>query len=228
VAIGDARPWLAEEILVEGRAKKLTRDLAEEALRRLLGGKSMAQVFPAAGAKEDAPPEDDASGSEPKDKAPAFERWHNLLPALQKVTVQRTEETIGVIGKVDGLVAKVFQLTEKDPVHSELITVAGVGESLGHFVVLRLKSRTTPDPKEFANNKEQIVQDLTEVKRDDAVKRWVYARCEALRAEGHIKLAAHITDVEVYTGEGEKRKRQIFKYVPCQRLERFGRPAATY
>jgi len=225
VKLGEARPWLAEQILWHGAAKARTEKVAKEALRRLLAGQSMAEVFPPVKMET---PDDDGSdtGTEPKPKPPEPEapmRWHELLPAVEQVEVKRTETTIGRIGKLDGLVEKVWALSETDPVLGEVLTIPGIGANLGSMVVVRLKTKTVPDAKEFAQNKDQIIEELAEVKRDDAVKRWVYARCESLRSEGKIKFEKHVSDIVFYAGKGEKRKKQIFKYVPCQRLQRFGR-----
>jgi hypothetical protein len=172
------------------------------------------------------PPEDKDEGSEsktPPEDSNSPKRWHPLLPAVEQAEVRRTDTTIGKIGKVKDLVRTVWALTEADPVLQGVLTIAGVGTGLGSLVVVRLKSKTVPDKKEFESNKEAILLELLEVKKDDAVKRWVYARCEALRTAGKIKLEKNMSDIVYYAGKGEKRKKQIFKYVPCQRLQRFGR-----
>jgi len=224
VKLEAARVWLAEQMLLETTAKTKAMNLAKLALGRLTRGKSMAEVFPSVDGE--VPPEDEDSEStapskEPKPVVP--KRWHPLLPSAEQAEVRRTDTTIGKVGKVKGLVKKVWALTEADPVLSQVLTIPGVGTGLGSLVVVRLKSKTVPDKKEFESNKEAILLELLEVKKDDAVKRWVYARCEALRTAGKIKLEKNMSDIEYYAGKGEKRKKQIFKYVPCQRLQRFGR-----
>ncbi len=224
VKLEAARVWLAEQMLLETTAKTKAMNLAKLALGRLTRGKSMAEVFPSVDGE--VPPEDEDSEStapskEPKPVVP--KRWHPLLPSAEQAEVKRTDTTIGKVGKVKGLVKKVWALTEADPVLSQVLTIPGVGTGLGSLVVVRLKSKTVPDKKEFESNKEAILLELLEVKKDDAVKRWVYARCEALRTAGKIKLEKNMSDIEYYAGKGEKRKKQIFKYVPCQRLQRFGR-----
>ncbi len=188
----------------------------------------MAEVFPPADGE--IPPEDKDDDSEsktpPADPKPAVaKRWHPLLPSVEQAEVKRTDTTVGKVGKVKDLVKKVWALTEAAPVLGQVLTIPGVGTGLGSLVVLRLKSKTVPDKKEFESNKEAILLELLEVKKDDAIKRWVYARCEALRTAGKIKLEKNMSDIEYYAGKGEKRKKQIFKYVPCQRLQRFGRRA---
>lgn len=223
-----ARVWLAEQLIVQTTAKAKAMKLAKLALGRLNLGQPMAQVFPPA--DDEVPPEDKDEGSEsktpPKDPAPtAPKRWHPLLPAVEQAEVKRTDTTIGKVGKAKGLVKKVWALTETDPVLPEVVYIPGVGTGLGSLVLVRLKSKTVPDKKEFESNKEAILLELLEVKKDDAVKRWVYARCEALRTAGKIKLEKNMSDIEYYAGKGEKRKKQIFKYIPCQRLQRFGRRA---
>lgn len=228
VKLEAARVWLAEQMLVETTAKAKAMNLAKLALGRLNLGKSMTEVFPPTDAET--PPEDKDEDSEsktpPKDPKPAVaKRWHPLLPAVEQAEVKRTDTTVGKIGKVKGLVRTVWALSEADPVLPNVLTIPGVGTGLGSLVVVRLKSKTVPDKKEFESNKEAILLELLEVKKDDAVKRWVYARCEALRTAGKIKLEKNMSDIEYYSGKGEKRKKQIFKYVPCQRLQRFGRRA---
>jgi parvulin-like peptidyl-prolyl isomerase len=219
VKLEAARVWLAEQMLVETTAKSKAMKLAKLALGRLNLGQSMAQVFPPA----DMPPEDKDEGSESKTPPEDSKRWHPLLPEVEQAEVRRTDTTIGKIGKVKDLVRTVWALTEADPVLQGVLTIAGVGTGLGSLVVVRLKSKTVPDKKEFESNKEAILLELLEVKKDDAVKRWVYARCEALRTAGKIKLEKNMSDIVYYAGKGEKRKKQVFKYVPCQRLQRFGR-----
>jgi hypothetical protein len=226
VTLEAARVWLAEQLLLENKARSSAMSLAKLALGRLNLGQPMAQVFPPADAE--VPPDDKEEGSESKpppkeNKATAPKRWHPLLPQAEQAEVRRTDTTIGKLGKVKGLVKKVWALSEADPVLPEVLTIPGVGTDLGSLVVVRLKSKTVPDKKEFESNKEAILLELAEVKKDDAVKRWVYARCEALRSAGKIKLEKNMSDIEYYAGKGDKRKKQVFKYVPCQRLERFGR-----
>jgi PPIC-type PPIASE domain/SurA-like N-terminal domain len=226
VKLAAARVWLAEQMLVETTAKTKAMNLAKLALGRLNTGKTMAEVFPPVDGE--VPPEDKDEDSEsktpPKELKPVVpKRWHPLLPSAEQAEVKRTDTTIGKVGKVKGLVKKVWALSEAEPVLGEVLTIPGVGTGLGSLVVVRLKSKTVPDKKEFESNKEAILLELLEVKKDDAVKRWVYARCEALRTAGKIKLEKNMSDIEYYAGKGEKRKKQIFKYVPCQRLQRFGR-----
>ncbi len=226
VKLAEARVWLAEQMVVESTAKNKAMKLAKLALNRLNLGQPMAQVFPSADAE--IPPEDKDDSTDPKappkdPKPTATKRWHPLLPAVEQAEVKRTDTTIGKIGKVKGLVKKVWALTETDPVLQGVLTIPGVGTGLASLVVVRLKSKTVPDKKEFESNKEAILLELLEVKKDDAVKRWVYARCEALHTGGKIKLEKNMSNIEYYAGKGEKRKKQIFKYVPCQRLQRFGR-----
>jgi len=228
VKLAAARVWLAEQMLVETTARNRAMKLAKLALGRLTSGKSMAEVFPPIDGET--PPEDKDEDSEsktpPKDPKPAVsKRWHPLLPAVEQAEVKRTDTTIGKVGKAKDLVKKVWALTETAPVLPNVLTIPGVGTGLGSLVVVRLKSKTVPDKKDFESNKEAILLELLEVKKDDAVKRWVYARCEALRTGGKIKLEKNMSDIEYYAGKGEKRKKQIFKYVPCQRLQRFGRRA---
>jgi len=229
VKLEAARVWLAEQMLAENVARAKAMSLAKLALGRLHQGKPMAEVFPPADGET--PPEDKEEGSEtkpapPKEPKPTVsKRWHPLLPSVEQAEVKRTDTTIGKIGKLKDLVTRVWALSEAEPVLPNVLTIPGVGTGLGSLVVVRLKSKTVPDKKEFESNKEAILLELLEVKKDDAVKRWVYARCEALRTAGKIKLEKNMSNIEYYSGKGEKRKKQIFKYVPCQRLERFGRRA---
>ncbi len=223
VKLPQARVWLAEQMLLETTARSRAMKLARLALGRLQMGQPMSKVFPPA--EEETPPED-GDGGEKEEKAEpkaVAKRWHPLLPSVEVAEVKRTDTAIGKIGKIKGLVQKVWGLTEADPVLPEVLTIPGVGTGLGSLVLVRLKSKTVPDDKEFQAAKEAILLELLEVKKDDAVKRWVYARCEALRTAGKIKLEGHVTNIEYYVGKGETRKKQIFKYVPCQRLQRFGR-----
>lgn len=224
VKLEAARVWLAEEMLVQTTAKARAMKLARLALGRLNLGQPMEQVFPPVDGEVSPEDEDSESKTPPPEPKPTVsKRWHPLLPSVERAEVKRTDTTIGKLGKVKGLVRKVWALTETEPVLPTVLTIPGVGTGLGSLVVARLKSKTVPDKKEFESNKEAILLELLEVKKDDAVKRWVYARCEALRTAGKIKLEKNMTDIEYYAGKGEKRKKQIFKYVPCQRLQRFGR-----
>ncbi|MDY0000126.1 MAG: peptidylprolyl isomerase [Polyangia bacterium] len=226
VSMEEARVTLAEDTLVEQKATAAARQVAEEALRRLNLGQNMETVFPP---KEDAAPEPAEPENETASPKPSkATRWHPLLPTPQQVTVLRSDSAIGQIGKVEGLVSKVWQLTEQTPVLGEVVTVPGSGTSLGALAVVRLKSKTTPSKESFEANKEQIVEELSSVKQDDALKRWVYQRCEALRAEGKIELSDHVANIPFYQGEGESKKKTVFKYVPCQTLSRFGTSGSQF
>ena len=110
----------------------------------------------------------------------------------------------------------------KIPIH--IIT----GTSLGALVVVRLKSKTLPAKESFEASKEQIVEELSSAKQDDALKRWVFQRCEALRAEGKIQISDHVANIPIYQGEGDNKKKTIFKYVPCQNLPRFGTSGSQF
>jgi hypothetical protein len=222
VPLEKARVFLAEEILVKQRATAAARQVADEALRRLGMGETMEQVFPAKEAG-DGGDKDPNEGEASKPKAPKAVRWHPLLPRPEQVSVLRTDTAIGQIGKVKDLVAKVWKLTEESPVLTEVVTIPGTGTGLGALVVIRLKSKTVPTKAQFESNKEQIVEELTTLKQDDALKRWVYQRCEALRAEGKIEFSDHVANIVFYAGQGDNKKKSVYKYVPCQHLPRFGR-----
>jgi len=232
VPLEKARVWLAEEQIIATRALAAARKVAEEALRRLLMGKPMSEVFPK-------PPEPDAtdeagsssdssSGSKDREdkKGSPPKPWHPLLPQVQEVTVLRTDSTIGPIGKVKGLFAKVWQLTEKSPVLPEVVRVPGSGTSLGALVIIRLKARMEPTEKGFEAAREEIVEDLLRTKRQDAVTRWVFQRCEALRAAGQIHFEERFSSVAYFQGDGDNKKKVVAKYVPCQTLPRVGRASA--
>jgi parvulin-like peptidyl-prolyl isomerase len=226
VAMKEAQPYLAEEVISQERATAATRKVAEEALTRLMRGKKMDEVFP--GKEEaEAPPEDTADATAAAAKKPVLQKFHPLLPTYEKATVQRTETTIGQIGKVPDLLTKVWQLSDQDPVLGEVVTVPGTGTSLGYLVVIRLKSKTVPDPKEFEKQKDTLLTELADVKKDDSVKRWVYARCEALQADGKIKFEKQYAEIVYYQGEGEQKKEQREHYQPCKRLEKFGQPSSV-
>jgi hypothetical protein len=223
----DARVFLAEETLVEQKATASARQVADEALRRLNLGQTVEAVFPPKDAAAPEAPEP-AESETPAPKPAKATRWHPLLPTPQKVTVLRSDAAIGQIGKVEGLVPKVWKLTEESPVLPEVVTVPGSGTSLGALVVVRLKSKTFPSKESFESNKEQIVEELASVKQDDALKRWVYQRCEALRAEGKIEFSDHVANIPFYQGDGDNKKKSIFKYVPCQTLSRFGTSGSQF
>ena len=237
VPLGQARTWLAEQMIIKTKAMHEAKVVAKEALRRLNMGQTMEQVFPAdtqdsADGDEDkkpteSKPSDKATDKPDKSDKPAKpKRWHPYLPTPQEVTVLRTDSTIGQIGKIKGLVDKVWKLTEKDPVLDEVVTLPGTGTSLGSLVLIRLKSKTVPNDEDFKSQKSQIEEELLEVKQDDAVKRWVYQRCVALRADNQIKFDDRVSKVTFMQGKGENQKKTVVKYVPCQRLERFSRASA--
>lgn len=223
VTLEQARPFLAEETLVEQKALAATRVVAEEGLKRLNLGQSMQEAFPFKDAA--APPAEEPTESALPPKTDKPVRWHPLLPTPQQASANRTDTTIGQIGKVEGLLPKVWKLTEENPVLHEVVTVSGSGTALGALVLIRLKSKTVPTKEQFLANKEQVFDELLGLKRDDAVKRWVYQRCEALRADGKIQFSDHVANIVFYQGEGdseEKKKKSVYKYVPCQNLPRFG------
>lgn len=235
VTVAQARPWIAEQMLAGERARAEAKRVAQAALGRLLAGKTMQQVFPskpeergASGDKDDKTGKEGeaAETTEPVKKTKPV-RWHPLLPEVEQATVMRSDTTVGQIGKLPGLIHQVWQLTDKAPVLGEVLYVPGTGNSLGSFVVVRLKSKNLPDPKEFERKKDGLIKDLLLVKRDDALRRFVYSRCEALRTAGEIKLLKHVSQIVVWTGKGENRQKKIYPYVPCQRLPRFGQAGAS-
>ncbi len=245
VPLAKARVWIAEQMILQRKAEAAARKVAEEALRRLSMGQTMEQVFPPAeapsednddtGAKDDADgsKKDDADGQDGQEGGDSAKgsdkqkpgRWHPLLPTPQEVTVLRTDSTIGQIGKVKGLVSKVWKLTEESPVLEEIVKIPGSGTSLGSLVLIRLQSKTEPSEADFESQKDEIIRELLTIKRDDAVKRWVYQRCQALRADNKIQFRDNLSKVEIRQGKGEQEKKTVVKYVPCQRLQRFGRAA---
>lgn len=235
VSLEQARVWLAEQKIVATRALVAARKVAKEALRRLLMGKPISEVFPKpaapGGAGDAAASSSEGSSSGGKDKedkkASPPKPWHPLLPQAEEVSVLRTDTTIGPIGKVKGLFAKVWRLTDKSPVLPEVVRVPGSGTSLGALVVIRLKMRLEPTDDGFKAAREEIVEDLLRTKREDAVARWVFRRCEALRAAGQIHIMPRFSSVTYYQGEGDNKKKVKAKYVPCQQLPRVGRAAAA-
>lgn len=234
VSLAQARPWLAEQKIIATRALGAARKVAGEALRRLLMGKPVSEVFPKPvepGSASDAASSSEGASSGDKDKedkkASPPKPWHPLLPQAQEVTVLRTDTTIGPIGKVKGLFAKVWRLTDKAPVLDEVVRVPGSGTSLGALVVIRMASRLAPTADGFKAAREEIVENLLRTKREDAVARWVFQRCEALRAAGQIHFVDRFASVTYYQGEGDNKQKVTTKYVPCQQLPRVGRAAGA-
>jgi len=174
---------LAEERLRQDKSVAIAKQRAEQALAIAKGSsdKTLKQLFPG-------PATESADTKAPEGKTadgkPAAKAVKPAAPALEA----RAEETglfarrgsiVEQIGDSPELAKVVFDLKPEAP-------LAGPVEVAGSFVIVRLKERKDPDPKELEAKKADLQRDAELVKWNEVMTNWVKARCQEEKAAGHI------------------------------------------
>jgi len=167
---------LAEERLRQDKAVTIAKQRAEQALAlaKAAPDKTLKQLFPG--------PATESTDTKPADGKPPAK------PAAKPAVDARAEETglfsrrgsiVEQIGDSPALAKAVFDLKPEAP-------LAGPVEVAGSFVVVRLKERKDPDPKELEAKKADLQRDAELVKWNEVMTNWVKARCQEEKAAGRI------------------------------------------
>jgi len=169
---------LAEERLRQDKAVAIAKQRAEQALALAKGSpdKTLKQLFPGP-ATESAEKTGDSGKSAAKSAKPA-------APAIDA----RAEET-GLFSRRGSIVEQIGDSPELAKAAFDLkpgAPLAGPVEVAGSFVVVRLKERKDPDPKELETKKADLQRDAELVKWNEVMTNWVKARCQEEKAAGHI------------------------------------------
>ena len=169
---------LAEERLRQDKAVAIAKQRAEQALALAKGSpdKTLKQLFPGP-ATESAEKTGDSGKPAAKSAKPA-------APAIDA----RAEET-GLFSRRGSIVEQIGDSPELAKAAFDLkpgAPLAGPVEVAGSFVVVRLKERKDPDPKELETKKADLQRDAELVKWNEVMTNWVKARCQEEKAAGHI------------------------------------------
>jgi len=171
---------LAEERLRQDKAIAIAKQRAEQALTlaKASPDKTLKQLFPgpATDSTDAKPPEGKVAAAKPaaKPAAPAVD-----ARAEETGLFSRRGSIIEQIGDSPELAKAVFDLKPEAP-------LAGPVEVAGSFVVVRLKERKDPDPKELEAKRSDLQRDAELVKWNEVMTNWVKARCQEEKAAGRI------------------------------------------
>jgi len=175
---------LAEERLRQDKAVAIAKQRAESALAvaKLAPEQTFKQLFPG-------PPAAEGEGeTKPTPTVPAKPAAKPSKQALAATLDARAEETglfarrgsvVEQIGDSPELAKAAFELRPESP-------LAGPVEVAGSFVVVRLKERKDPDPKELESKKAELQRDAELVKWNEVLTHWVKSRCLEEKAAGRI------------------------------------------
>jgi peptidyl-prolyl cis-trans isomerase D len=152
---------LAEEAILDARARAAARADAEKALAAARAGTPLDKQFPAEGG--DAP----GPGAKPRlQKGSDIGRVGGYLPGIGTLPELTTELFDSL--EVGALASKVYELS-------------------GDAFVVRLESREEPDMSKFQEQKARLADGLRDRKAYDAVTAYQATRCRAARERGQIK-----------------------------------------
>jgi len=183
---------LAEERLRQDKAIAIAKQRAEQALTlaKASPDKTLKQLFPgpATDSTDAKAPEGKEAGAKvvagntaktgvktgAKPAAPALD-----ARAEETGLFSRRGSIVEQIGDSPELAKAVFELKPEAP-------LAGPVEVAGSFVVVRLKERKDPDPKELEAKKSDLQRDAELVKWNEVMTNWVKARCQEEKAAGRI------------------------------------------
>jgi peptidyl-prolyl cis-trans isomerase D len=179
---------LAEERLRQDKSIAIAKQRAEQALAlaKAAPDKTLKQLFPGPAAESPEGKSSDGKSSDGKssDGKSAAKPAKPAAPAIDA----RAEETglfsrrgsiVEQIGDSPELAKAAFDLKPEAP-------LAGPVEVAGSFVVVRLKERKDPDPKELEAKKADLQRDAELVKWNEVMTNWVKARCQEEKAAGRI------------------------------------------
>jgi peptidyl-prolyl cis-trans isomerase D len=189
---------LAEEQLKQKKGAELAKRRAESALARAKAEpqKSLHELFPgpAAPAEEGAaektaakPERRQGDKGKDKDKDKGDKK---VAAAADLPPDTRAEETglqtrrgdkVEPIGESAALAKAAFALTTEAP-------LAGPFDVAGSYVVVRLKQRKDPDPKEFEAKKVELERDAALIKWNEVMTEWVHRRCLDAKSQGEIQV----------------------------------------
>jgi parvulin-like peptidyl-prolyl isomerase len=165
---------LAEEKIKQDKAPAVAKQKAEEALASIKASpdKTLKDLFPAPKTTADGESELQASGGGAADDP--------LRPRAEETGLfQRHGAMVGQIGESAPLAKAAFDLKPEAP-------VAGPFEVLGSQIVVRLKERKDPDPKELETKRPELTREAELVKWREVLTEFVRSRCLAAKAEGKI------------------------------------------
>jgi peptidyl-prolyl cis-trans isomerase D len=175
-----AKAELAEERVRQDQAGGLAKQHAEAALAaaKAAPDQTLKQLFPG-------PPE--AASADATDK-PAALKLAKPAAKTAPASDARAEETgffsrrgtvVEQIGDSPALAKAAFELKPG-------AALAGPFEIAGSFVVVRLKERKDPDPKELEAKQAELQRDAELVKWNEVLTGWVKSRCLEEKAAGRI------------------------------------------
>jgi len=182
---------LAEERLRQDKAVAIAKQRAEQALAmaKAAPDQTLKQLFPGPAAADASTDAKDAKTAAAAKPAPA-KLAKPAAPALDA----RAEET-GLFARRGSIVEQIGDSPELAKAAFELKTgapLAGPIEVAGSFVIVRLKERKDPDPKELETKKADLQRDAELVKWNEVMTNWVKARCQEEKAAGHITVNRNV------------------------------------
>jgi peptidyl-prolyl cis-trans isomerase D len=161
VSFDQVKRELAEEALLDARAKGEAMAQAEKALAAARAGTPLDKQFPSEGGDAPAP---------------------GAAPRLQKASdVGRVGGYIPGIGTLPDLTTELFDSLEEGALASR------VYELSGDAFVVRLVKRTEPDMAKFQQERAKLADSLRERKAFDAVTEYQSRRCQEARDRGKIQ-----------------------------------------
>jgi parvulin-like peptidyl-prolyl isomerase len=165
---------LAEERLRQEKATAIAKQRAEQALAlaKASPDKTLKELFP--GPATESTDTKPAAAKPAKPAAPALD-----ARAEETGLFSRRGSIVEQIGDSPELAKVVFDLKPEAP-------LAGPVDVAGSFVVVRLKERKDPDPKELEAKKAELKRDAELVKWNEVMTNWVKARCQEEKAAGRI------------------------------------------
>lgn len=135
----------------DSASRDLAKEAAEQALEKLRGGEVLEQIA--------------ASFGKAVQETGFFSRLSGVVPRM---------------GKSDEVAAKVFSLSEKDPVPDRVFEVNQ------KFYVFRLKDHMIPAREEMLAKKESLLEEYRKSKEEAVYRDWL----SALRERSHVKVKA--------------------------------------
>jgi peptidyl-prolyl cis-trans isomerase D len=183
---------LAEQALLDERAKAAAKADADKALAAAKAGTPLDKQFPAA-----------AEGGEPP-AAPGSK------PRLQKgADINRVGGYIPGIGTSKELVTALFDTVAVGELADQVYEVSG------DFFVVRLTKREEPDMEKFKTEKARIAAELARDKAQASLATYQAQRCNEARERGSISYDPNLVTYGDVEGPAKP------TYVPCQTLRQF-------
>lgn len=143
------------------------------------------------------------------------------LPEVQEATISRVDTRIAGLEERMDAAEKIWSLTMEKPLLHELIELRRGGKLVA-LAIVRLKSITVPDMKEFESQKNTLMDQYLKAKQQDTLNRWVRHKCEELVKKDRIRIGKQYTQIVEYpkTKGGEAPKPVTINYEYCKLMPR--------